>query len=94
MLALIVAFGAAAAVQFGTMLPFNVAAFGFVEIPLISFLVAPDRTRARLAALQDWLRWRRRDAISTLLAAVGCVLLGAGVGRTVATGPGFSRPTE
>lgn len=64
---------------FGAMLPFNAAAFGFVEIPLISFLMAPDRTRARPAAPQDRLRWRRRHAISTLLAALGCVLLGAGL---------------
>jgi hypothetical protein len=78
-LALIVASGAAASVQFGALLLFNVVAFGFVEIPLLSFLVAPDRTRATLSALQDWLRSRRRRAITILLAAVGCVLLGAGL---------------
>ena len=51
-LALIVASGAAAAVQVGALLMFNVVAFGFVEIPLIAYLVAPDRTRATLSALQ------------------------------------------
>ena len=59
-LALIVASGTAAAVQVGALLMFNVVAFGFVEVPLISYLVAPDRTRATLSALQDWLRSRRR----------------------------------
>lgn len=78
-LALIVASGAAAAVQLGALLLFNVVAFGFVEIPLISYLVAPDRTRATLSALNDWLRTRRRRAITVLLAVVGCVLLGAGL---------------
>jgi hypothetical protein len=78
-LALIVASGAAASVQVGALLLFNVVAFGFVEIPLISYLVAPDRTRATLDALQDWLRTRRRRAVTTLLAVVGCVLLGAGL---------------
>ena len=79
MLALIVASGAAAATQFGALLMFNVVAFAFVEIPLVSYLVAPDRTRATLSALHDWLRSRRRRNIAALLAAVGCVLLGVGV---------------
>jgi len=78
-LALIVASGAAASVQFGALLLFNVVAFGFVEIPLVCFLVAPDRTRAALSALQDWLRSRRRRAVTVLLTAVGCVLLVAGL---------------
>jgi hypothetical protein len=78
-LALIVASGAAASVQLGGLLLFNVVAFGFVEIPLIAYLVAPDRTRAMLSALQVWLRTRRRSAVTVLLAAVGCVLLAAGL---------------
>lgn len=78
-LALIAASGAAAAIQVGGLLLFNVVAFGFVEIPLIAYLVAPDRTRATLSALNDWLRTRRRRAVSVLLAVVGCVLLGAGL---------------
>jgi hypothetical protein len=48
-----------------------------VEIPLLAYLVAPDRTRATLSAPQDWLGSRRRRAV--LLAVVGCVLLGAGL---------------
>jgi hypothetical protein len=78
-LALIVASGAAASVQVGALLLFNVVAFGFVEIPLICYLVAPERTRATLTTLQDWLRTRRRSAVTILLTAVGLVLLGAGL---------------
>ncbi len=78
-LALIAASGTAAAVQVGSLLAFNVVAFGFVEIPLVCYLVAPDRTRATLSALQDWLRTRRRRAVTVLLTVVGCVLLGAGL---------------
>jgi hypothetical protein len=78
-LALVVASGTAASVQFGALLLFNVVAFGLVEIPLVCFLVAPDRTRAALSALQDWLRSRRRRAVTILLATVGCVLLVAGL---------------
>jgi hypothetical protein len=78
-LALIVASGTAASVQVGALLLFNVVAFGLVEIPLVSYLLAPDRTRAALSRLQDWLRTRRRRAVTILLAVVGCVLLGAGL---------------
>jgi hypothetical protein len=78
-LALIVASGAAASVQVGVLLLFNVVAFAFVEIPLVCYLVAPGRTRAALSALQDWLRTRRRRAVTILLAVVGGVLLGAGL---------------
>ena len=78
-LALIVASGAAATVQFGALLLFNVVAFGFVEIPLFCYLMAPERTRATLSALQDWLRTRRRRAVTVISATIGCVLLGAGL---------------
>lgn len=78
-LALIIASGTAAAVQVGYLVVFNVVAFGFVEIPLICALLAPDRTRETLAALQNWLRTRQRSAVTVLLTVVGCVLLGAGL---------------
>jgi Sap, sulfolipid-1-addressing protein len=77
-LTLIVASGAAAATQVGALLLFNVVAFGLVEIPLISYLAAPDHTRAALSALHDLLRTRRRHEVAALLATVGCVLLVAG----------------
>jgi hypothetical protein len=78
-LALIVGSGAAADTQVGALLLFNVVAFGFVEIPLVCYLVAPDRTRATVSALHEWLRSRRRRDLVALLAVVGCVLLGAGL---------------
>ena len=58
---------------------FNVVAFALVEIPLLAYLVAPDRTRARLAALPDWLRDRGRRGVAVLVAVVGVVLLAVGV---------------
>jgi hypothetical protein len=78
-LALIVASGAAASTQFTALMVFNVVAFGFVELPLIAYLVAPDRTRATLTALQEWVRRRQRRDVAVLLAVVGGVLLGAGL---------------
>lgn len=78
-LALIVASGAAAATQVGALLLFNVVAFGLVEIPLISYLVAPERTRATLSTLQDWLQTHRHRKLAAVVAIVGGVLLVAGL---------------
>ena len=77
-LAVIAASGAEAATQIGALLTFNAVAFTFVEIPLLSYLVAPDRTRAALSALYDWLRSQGRRGVAALLAVIGCVLLVVG----------------
>jgi hypothetical protein len=78
-LALIVASGTAVTTQLGALLGFNVLAFALVEMPLISYLVAPDRTRAALTALNDWLRSQGRRGVAALLAVIGGVLLGVGL---------------
>ncbi|MBU9762500.1 GAP family protein [Mycobacterium sp. TNTM28] len=78
-LALIVASGAAASTQVGALLLFNVVAFGLVEIPLISYLIAPERTRATLSALQTWLQTQRHRKVAAVVAIVGGVLLIAGL---------------
>lgn len=78
-LALIVASGAAAATQVGALILFNVVAFALVEIPLVCHLMAPERTRAALSALNDWLRARGRHGVAMLLAVVGGVLVGVGL---------------
>jgi hypothetical protein len=78
-LAVIVASGAAPSAQVGALLVFNVVAFALVELPLVAYLMAPDRTRASMAALNDWIRSRRRRGVAAVLAAVGCVLLVAGI---------------
>lgn len=78
-LAVIVASGAAPSTQVGALLVFNIVAFALVELPLVAYLLAPDRTRASMAALNDWIRSRRRRGVAAVLAAVGCVLLVAGI---------------
>ncbi|MGA7049747.1 MAG: GAP family protein [Mycobacterium sp.] len=78
-LAVILASGAAAMKQAGALLMFNMVAFALVEIPLAAYLLAPDKTRASMAALNDWIRSRRRVEIATLLAGVGSVLLAVGL---------------
>jgi Sap, sulfolipid-1-addressing protein len=65
--------------QVGALLVFNVIAFAFVELPLVAYLLAPDRTRSLMAALNDWIRSRRRRGAAAVLAVVGCVLLVAGI---------------
>ncbi|HEX2286669.1 MAG TPA: GAP family protein [Mycobacterium sp.] len=78
-LAVIVASGAAATTQVGALLMFNVVAFALVELPLVAYLLAPARTRAFMAALNEWIRSRRRGEVAVLLGGVGCVLLAAGI---------------
>lgn len=78
-LAVIAASGKPPATQVAALLLFQLLAFALVEVPLIACLVAPDRTRAALSALNDWLRSRRRREVSALLAVVGCILLAVGL---------------
>lgn len=78
-LALIVVSGAAAATQVGALLLFNVVAFSLVEIPLLAYVVAPERTLAALSALYDWMQSGRRHKVAALLAIVGCVLVAVGL---------------
>jgi hypothetical protein len=78
-LAVILASGAAAVAQVGALVMFNIVAFALVEIPLAGYLLAPQPTRTSMAALHEWIRSRRGIEVATLPAAVGCVLLTAGI---------------
>jgi hypothetical protein len=78
-LAVIAAGATAPAVRFGALVTFNVVAFALVELPLLAYLVAPQRTRAAMTALHGWVRARRRREVAVLLAVVGVVLLSAGL---------------
>ncbi|MGV0851830.1 GAP family protein [Mycolicibacterium phlei] len=78
-LALIAASGAAVGVQFGALIAFNAVAFALVEIPLLCYLVAPERTRATLQTFYDWLRAQGRRGVALLLAVVGGVLVVVGL---------------
>lgn len=78
-MAAILASGAGPAAQAHALLLFNVVAFTLVEIPLVSYLAAPQRTRAFMAALQEWVRTRSHREFALLLAAGGCFLLVLGL---------------
>ncbi|MCV7359267.1 GAP family protein [Mycolicibacterium fluoranthenivorans] len=78
-LAVIMASGAGASTQLGALIAFNVVAFALVEIPLIAYMMAPAKTSAAMAGLNDWIHARRRNEVAGLLAVVGAVLLAAGL---------------
>ncbi|MUL64678.1 hypothetical protein BOO86_09420 [Mycobacterium sp. CBMA 234] len=77
-LAVIAAAHLEADVRMGALLTFNVVAFSLVELPLLAYLVAPQRTRSAMALLNNWIRARRRHEVAALLAIVGAVLITAG----------------
>lgn len=78
-LAVIAAGSAVAATRVSALVLFNVVAFALVEIPLLAYLLAPQRTLAAMTRLHEWIRARQRREVAGLLAAVGAVLLTAGL---------------
>jgi hypothetical protein len=78
-LAVILASRAAPAAQAQALLMFNLVAFTLVGIPLLSYLAAPHKTRAFMAALQAWVRSRRRRDVAAVLGTAGCVMLALGI---------------
>jgi hypothetical protein len=78
-LAIIAAAGATPATQFSALVMFNVVAFALVEIPLLAYLVAPERTSAAMTRLHLWIRTRHRLGVAGLLAVIGAVLVTVGL---------------
>ncbi len=78
-LTVILASGESAATQVSALLMFNVVAFAFVEIPLASYLFAPNRTRIWMDSLNRWMAAHRRWTIAAMLVVVGCILVVSGV---------------
>jgi len=78
-LAVIAAGSATAGIRMSALLVFNVVAFALVEIPLLAYMVAPERTLAAMNRLHNWIRARRRQEVAVLLAVVCGVLVTAGL---------------
>ena len=78
-LAVIAAGTTATATRLCALLMFTVVAFALIEIPLLGYLVAPQRTHAVMTRLHHVIRARRRHEVAALLAVVGTVLLGVGL---------------
>jgi sulfite exporter TauE/SafE len=66
---------AAAALVIG----FNVIMFAFVEVPLVGFLVAPERTNALVEKFNAWLHQNIRHLLAWLALAVAAYLIVRGL---------------
>ena len=78
-LAVIAAGTSTSATRMTALLAFNVVAFALVEIPLLAYLMAPQRTLAAMNGLHQWIWARQRREVAGLLAVVGGVLVTAGL---------------
>jgi hypothetical protein len=58
---------------------FYLVTFAFIEIPIVSYLVAPDWTRTRVAEFNDWLHAHQRRVAVWALVVGGVYLIGRGV---------------
>jgi len=65
--------------QISALLVFNLVAFTTAEIPLVSFAIAPDVTRARLDQLYTWTSTHQRLVVTILASIVGVYLLLRGI---------------
>lgn len=65
--------------QVHALLAFNVVAFTVAELPILSYLIAPEQTRAFMAGLQTWLRSRTRRDAAALVAVGGALMLMLGL---------------
>ena len=79
-LAAILASGASAGTQVVAVVGYHVVALAFAEIPLLTYLVKPDRTQAVIMQVHDWVQPRRRQLIAAIIAVVGILLVVNGIG--------------
>jgi hypothetical protein len=76
----ILASGASAGTQIVALVVYHVVALAFAEIPLVSQLVAPDKTQAVMLRVHDWVLPRRRQLIAVIIAVVAVFLVLNGIG--------------
>jgi len=67
--------------QVGALLVFNLIAFAVAGIPLASFAIAPDATRARIDQLYSWVTTHQRVVITTVSGVVGVYLILIGISK-------------
>jgi len=73
--------GVGTAGQLGGLLVFNLIAFAIVEIPLMSFALAPDMTRTRINQLDRWVASHQRLMITIVATFVGVYLILVGASK-------------
>lgn len=79
LLLLIATSGVSLTVQVSALLTFLTIANVVLLLPLTSYLLAPDRTRATLDRLRTWVLARRRRDYAILLGVAGLLMIGVGV---------------
>lgn len=79
LLALIISTDEPPLVQGLALFIFLILANAVSAIPLVSYLIAPDKTREKVQKFNSWIRRRRRRDVAALLAVVGSILIAAGV---------------
>jgi hypothetical protein len=80
-LALIMASKSELGTQFSAFVVFTLMMLLFVEIPILSYLAAPQRTKAAMEFLNGWIDAHRQQIIQATLAVAGVAFMVQGVGR-------------
>ena len=77
----ILASGAAVGTQVSAAAVYTVVGLAFAEIPLVSQLAAPARTRAVMSQVHEWVKARRRAVLGVIVAVLGVFLMTTGMGH-------------
>ena len=80
-LAAILKSGVGTRAQVGALLLFSLVAFAAAEIPLVSFAVAPEATRARVDQLYAWVSTHQRLVVTILASIAGVYLILIGISK-------------
>lgn len=80
-LTVIMASGASLGSQFSAFVLFTVILLAVIEVPLIGYMLVPQRTEAVMLAIQQWVRTYRRQISQTMVVVVGVIFLAQGIAR-------------
>ena len=73
--------GVGTGTQIAALLVFSLVAFAVAEIPLVSFAIAPEATRARINELYAWVSTHQRLVVTILASLVGAYLIVVGISK-------------
>jgi hypothetical protein len=67
------------ATAFGLVLAFNVIQFALIEVPLVGYLFAPERTRVLVGVFDRWFGSHLRQIGEVIALAIGIYLIVRGI---------------
>jgi hypothetical protein len=70
---------AEAGMQFSAFMLFTLLVLAFIEIPLVTYLAAPQKTEAVMVQVNTWITQHRRQIMQTLLGIMGVMSLVQGI---------------